>query len=157
MKPAMSDLNLAINGPPIEGNACPTLAADRVRPIVSRWDDLVLPKHRRMVVQYLTNEAGATELHLYYGDKEISFDEPDLFPFGETLAKQSRFTAGDATGWGEGYDWPRIRDLLQQLIDEGVLVHAADVDRTAGSGWRWGPSLTAAAVNLPSGAKLGRM
>lgn len=89
----------------------------------------MFPKHRRTVVQYSTGESGVAELHLYYDDKEISFDEPDLFPFGETLAKQARFTAGDATGWGEGYEWPRIRDLLQQLIEEGVLVRAAHVDR----------------------------
>jgi hypothetical protein len=122
MKPAMNDLQ-------IESGACPVDAAVNVRPVVSQCDDLVLPKHRRMVVQYSTDEAGVTELHLHYGAKEISFDEPDLFPFGETLAKHARFTAGDATGWGEGYEWSRIRDLLQQLIDEGVLVHAADVDR----------------------------
>src|SRR3954465_12353162 len=122
MKPAMND-------PRIENGACPVHAADGVRPVVSQGDDLVLPKHRRMIVQYSTDEAGVKNLHIYYDDKEISFDEPDLFPFGETLAKQAGFTAGDATGWGEGYGWPRIRDLLQQLIDEGVLVHAADGDR----------------------------
>jgi hypothetical protein len=52
-----------------------------------------------------------------------------LFPFGETLAKQSRFAAGEAMGWGEGYEWPRIQGLLQQLIEQGILVHAADVER----------------------------
>jgi hypothetical protein len=83
-----------------------------------------------MVVQYLAGENGATELHLYHGDKDISFDDPALFPFGETLAKQARFTAGDAADWGgESYDWPRIRDLLQHLIDEGILVHADAADR----------------------------
>lgn len=114
----------------IERDTCPVHAAGDIRPVVSRWDDLVIPKHRRMVVQHATNEAGATELRLYYDDKEIVFDEPELFPFGETLARQARFTAGDAMGWSEGYDWSRIRDLLQQLIDEGVLAYAADIDRT---------------------------
>src|ERR1700712_3149913 len=105
----------------VERDTCPVHEAGDVRPVVSRWDDLVIQKHRRMVVQRATNEAGAAELRLYYDDKEIIFDEPELFSFGETLARQSRFTAGDATNWGDGYEWPRMQDLLQQLIDEGVL------------------------------------
>src|SRR5688572_3139439 len=116
MKPAMNNLQF-------ESDVCSMDVADNACPVVSQHNDLMIPKHRRMVVQYSTDEADVTELHLYYGVKEISFDEPDLFPFGETLAKQARFTAGDATGWGEGYEWPRIRDLLQHLIDEGILVH----------------------------------
>ena len=92
--------------------------------VVSLSDKLVFPKHRQTVVQYLVGQTGAAELHLYYGDKEISFDEPDLFVFGETLASQARFTAGDAMAWGDGFAWPRVQGLLQQLIDEGVLVHA---------------------------------
>jgi hypothetical protein len=114
-----------------ERDMCPAHATGDIDAVVSRWDDLVVPKHRRMVAQHRTNEAGETELRLYYADKEIIFDEPELFPFGETLARQARFTAGDATGWGDGYEWPRIRALLQQLIDEGVLVYAAAVDQEA--------------------------
>lgn len=87
-------------------------------------DELVLPKHKRVFIQYVDAESGATELRLYYGDKEISFDEPELFGFGEGLAKQSRFVASTATTWGENYEWPRIRELLEQLIEEGVLRHA---------------------------------
>ena len=98
-------------------------------PTLSQSDELVFPQHRRAVVQYLADKSGTTELHLYYSDKDISFDEPDLFPFAETLAKQARFTAGDAADWGEGYEWPRIRDLLQQLIEAGILVHADAADR----------------------------
>ena len=120
--PAMNDLQLA-------SAACPVHAAGDARSVVSQWDDLVLPKHRQMFAQYLTDEAGATELHLFYGEKDVSFDEPALFPFGEALAKHPRFTAGDATRWGEGYEWPRIRDLLQQLIDQGILMHVTDVAR----------------------------
>jgi hypothetical protein len=89
-------------------------------------EELVLAMHKRVVTQYAINEDGMTELRLYYGDKEISFDEADLFPFGEQLAKQERFSAGTAAGWGAGYAWPRIRELLEQLLDEGVLQRAAD-------------------------------
>jgi len=91
-------------------------------------DELVFPKHKRAFVQYVTGESGAAELHLYYGDKEISFDEPELFDFGEGLAKQPRFLAGTATTWGKDYDWPRIRVLLEQLIEEGVLRRATPDD-----------------------------
>lgn len=91
-------------------------------------DELRLPLHRRMVTQYDTNAQGAPELRLFYADKEISFDEPELFAFGETLARQSQFKAGDALTWGAPGDWLRVRALLQQLIDEGVLRHADEGD-----------------------------
>ncbi|MBM0106802.1 hypothetical protein JM946_18875 [Steroidobacter sp. S1-65] len=87
-------------------------------------DELIFPKHKRVFAQYVTGEGGVTELRLYYGDKEISFDEPELFEFGEGLAKQPRFIAGTATTWGPNYEWPRIRELLEQLVDEGVLQRA---------------------------------
>src|SRR3954468_10663665 len=105
MKPAMNDLML-------ESAACPVHATGDLCPFLSQSDELVIPQHRRMIAQYLPNGNGAGELHLHYGDKDISFDEPDLFPFGETLVKQARFTAGDAARWGGGYEWSRIRDLL---------------------------------------------
>ncbi len=92
-------------------------------------DELVFPMHKRVIVQYSKDSAGSRELHLYYGDKEISFVEPDLFDFGENLAKQSRFVAKSATEWGNDYEWPRIQPLLEQLIEEGILQHAkASVD-----------------------------
>jgi hypothetical protein len=89
-------------------------------------DELVLPMHKRVVTQYATGEDGAPELRLFYGDKEISFDETELFPFGERLAKQARFVAGSSTGWGPGYAWPQVRGLLEALLEEGILVRAAD-------------------------------
>ncbi|NOT11715.1 MAG: hypothetical protein HOP23_07795 [Methylococcaceae bacterium] len=91
-------------------------------------DELVFPLHKRVIVQYSKDSSGSRELHLYYGDKEISFDEPELFEFGENLAKQSRFVAKTATEWGQCYDWPRIQRLLEQLIDEGILQYADDTD-----------------------------
>ena len=92
-------------------------------------DELVLPLHKRVVTQYFDDPAsGVRELRLFYADKEISFDEPELFAFGETLARQSRFVAGDALAWGTPGDWPRLRALLQQLIDAGVLRRTDDGD-----------------------------
>ena len=87
-------------------------------------DDLLeLPRHQRAFVQYAENDDGVRELRVFYGDKEISFDEPELFTFGETLVHQPRFRAGDALGWGCPGDWSRVRELLEQLIEAGVLHH----------------------------------
>jgi hypothetical protein len=112
-----------------ETSGCPIHAMRTQRTLLDADDELVFPKHKRVVAQYSTDESGVTELHLYYGEKEISFDEPELFAFGEGLAKQSLFVAGTATTWGDGYDWPRVRELLEQLIREGIL-RRADEDQS---------------------------
>lgn len=103
---------------------CPMHAAPALERLLKESDELVLPMHKRMVAQYATNAAGAKELFLYYEDKEISFDEPELFSFGEQLAKQERFVAGTAVTWSL-VTWPRIQELLEQLLDVGVI-HYAD-------------------------------
>ncbi len=90
-------------------------------------DELILSLKKRMVVQRIADETGRPELHLYYGDKDISFDEPELFTFGEALAEQSQFAAGDAVAWGQGQSWQTIRPLLEHLLEEGVLKHADDI------------------------------
>jgi hypothetical protein len=77
--------------------------------------------HKRAVVQYAQGESGADELFLYYFDKEVSFDEPDLFAFGEALARHGRFTGAGAMGWGDGYTWERVGPLLEHLLAEGIL------------------------------------
>ena len=69
---------------------------------MSMDDELVLPLQKRAVAQYAINEEGDRELRLFIADKEISFDEPELFAFGENLVRQSRFTAGAALGWAAG-------------------------------------------------------
>jgi hypothetical protein len=99
-------------------------------------EELVLPEHKLVFTQYSTDASGAAELRLYYGDKEISFDDPELFAFGERLAAQPRFVAGTAATWGKGYEWARVRKLLEQLIEEGVLQRAqatTTVSRAASS------------------------
>lgn len=115
------EAGMPMNSPSASG--CPVLSSMQTA-LLDEGDELVLPKHKRVVAQYSTNAAGTTELHLYYGDKEISFDQPALFAFGETLAKQSRFMAGAATRWGTGYDWLQVRELLETLVNEGVLQRA---------------------------------
>lgn len=91
-------------------------------------DELVLSMKKRMVVQRAIGESGRPELHLFYGDKEVSFDDPAHFGFGETLATQSRFTAGDAASWGTGQSWNSVRPMLEQLLAEGILKHAGAPD-----------------------------
>ena len=100
---------------------CPMHAAAAPAPELQPQHLLVLPRHKSAVVQYAENEAGERELRLFHLDKEICFDEPELFTFGETLAQKSRFVAAEALGWGQPGDWPKVRELLQALIDEGVL------------------------------------
>jgi hypothetical protein len=117
----------AANG--LDATRCPMQAMQVPQPMLEADDELVFPQHKRLVTQYAADASGALVLHLYYGEKEIVFDEPELFAFGEGLAKQSRFIAKTAVTWGEGYDWPRVRDLLAQLLEEGILRQAnADAD-----------------------------
>lgn len=88
---------------------------------------LYLPFRRRFTSEYATTPEGSKELRLFFGIKEISFDEPDLFSFGETLIQQDQFMAGSATTWsaGEPYDWERVKGLLETLLAEGILSREA--------------------------------
>ncbi|MEZ4363199.1 MAG: hypothetical protein R3B48_23695 [Kofleriaceae bacterium] len=99
---------------------------------------LHLPYRKRMWHSYATNDDGARELHVFYSVaaavKEITFDEERLFPFGEQLARQSSFVAETATTWGPGYEWTEIRELLEALIDEGIVVRGSGVDEDRGGG-----------------------
>ena len=113
-------------------------------------DELVFPKRRRVFTQYFTDTLGATQLHLYFGDSQISFDETDLFGFGESLATQSTFAAGSATQWGAGYAWERVRPLLEELIEEGVLRRATPHNYDAGTGLRQDGARTSLLPPAPS-------
>lgn len=88
---------------------------------VSAEVELLFPMAKRTICRYVTDHNGARELIIYCGDKEISFDEPELFSFGKNLTKQSRFIAKEALKWQEGVEWSRIKALLEQLIIEGIL------------------------------------
>lgn len=95
-------------------------------------DQLSCPHYRRMVSEYVTTDSGGQELHIYYGERDITFDEPELFQFGEGLATHEWFVARDATNWGAGYDWSRVRELLSRLLTEGILERSSanDSDRS---------------------------
>jgi hypothetical protein len=90
-------------------------------------DELLFPMSKGAFAQYWEDEETPRELRIFFRDKEIAFDDPAFYSFGETLIKQSRFRAGDALQWGE-YEWPRVREMLQDLIEADVLKYADEVD-----------------------------
>jgi hypothetical protein len=110
--------------PTQQAAVCPMHGLAPVVPSVERLSQsamLVFPLHQRVITQLLKNEAGQDELFLFYGDQQISFEEPELFAFGQALATQSRFAAGTATTWGPGCAWEKVQELLQQLLEAGIL------------------------------------
>ena len=108
-----------------DASKCPMHSRQFASPKLNPTDVLLLPRHKRVITQYQKNESGETELYLYYEEKEIFFDEPELFAFGERLAQQSHFIAHSTTTWGDGYSWELVKELLENLIEEGIL-HLAD-------------------------------
>src|SRR5574337_1679761 len=113
------DMQDGVQTPTISG--CPMHGHHGDQSSLEPEDKLFCPHYRRMVSEYVTIESGGQELRIYYGEKEITFDEPGLFQFGEGLAAHERFVARDATSWGGGYHWSRVRELLSRLLDEGIL------------------------------------
>jgi hypothetical protein len=90
-------------------------------------DELLFPMSKGAFSQYWEDEETPRELRIFFRDKEIAFDDPAFYSFGETLIKQSRFRAGDALQWGD-YQWPRVREMLEDLIEADVLKYADEVD-----------------------------
>lgn len=84
---------------------------------------LYIPKRKRLTHSRFKNDDGQEILHLFYGEVELIFDEPDVAPLGEKLIEVERFRADEAMAWSNAapHDWTRIRDLLQALIDQQVL------------------------------------
>lgn len=105
-------------------SACPMQISTAQPAKVEKDDILMIPHFKRLVVHHGKDEAGREEICLDYGEKEISFDEAQLFGFAEALAQNARFVASEATRWADGYDWTKIRPLLELLIEEGILQHA---------------------------------
>ena len=84
---------------------------------------LCIPRRKRLTHGRFKNEDGQEILHLFYGEVELIFDEPDIAPVGEQLMAVERFRAEEAMTWSNGapHEWEKIRDLLQALIDQNVL------------------------------------
>src|SRR5262249_12584409 len=96
---------------------------------------LCIPKRKRLTHGRFKNEEGQEVLHLFYGEVELIFDEPDVAPVGEKLIAVERFRAEEAMAWSNGapHAWDKIRDLLQALLDQQVLKRAAETPAAAES------------------------
>lgn len=88
-----------------------------------RGTTLFVPERRRFAQHTRRREDGGAEVVVYFGDKEICFDEPDLFPFAARLCATDRFVAESATTWsgGEPYAWERVKGYLEALVSEGIV------------------------------------
>src|SRR3569623_3713096 len=99
---------------------------------------LYIPKRKRMTHARIKSDDGQDVLHLFYGDTELIFDEPDVAPLGEKLLEVDQFRAEDAMAWStaEPHSWEKIRELLEALLHPRVLGRVADaaVGRTAEAG-----------------------
>lgn len=95
---------------------------------------LSVPKRRRFVQNRVQSPDGREELHVFYGDREIVFDEPELLPFADQLLARDSFRAEEAMTWSnaEPHSWEKIRELLTALLEHDVLKRAADAPSTAG-------------------------
>src|ERR1700760_3882115 len=89
-------------------------------------ESLFLTARKRFVPVYNTGAGGAKELTLYCGLQEISFDEPELFPWAEKLIQQDSFQAAESASWSSApLEWPRLKELLETLIEAGILAREA--------------------------------
>jgi hypothetical protein len=100
-----------------------------VLPMLDPDTVLVMPLARNVLMQWDVGDTAEKQLTLFYLDKEITFDEPSHFAFGEYLASNARFRAGDAADWG-GIGWEIASTLLVMLIDEGILRPASQIEET---------------------------
>lgn len=89
---------------------------------------LYIPKRRRLTHARLPGEDGQEILHLFYGDVELIFDEPDVAPLGEKLLEVEQFRAEEAMAWSnaEPHPWEKTRELLEALLEQHVLGRVAD-------------------------------
>lgn len=119
-------MNSEFNSDLLEMSATCAFSANKSGPntVLERNQALVLPFAKRLQVRRSQSDAGEMELHLDYGEREISFDEPALFGFAEGLASHAEFLAGEAMQWGGGYEWSTVKELLEMLLEEGILQSA---------------------------------
>jgi hypothetical protein len=90
---------------------------------------LYIPKRRRLTHARFKAESGQEVLHLFYGEVELIFDEPDLAPVGQRLLEVEQFRADEAMAWSTGapHAWDKVRELLESLLELQVLGRVADV------------------------------
>src|SRR3954469_16294185 len=84
----------------------PAAESERPAAVVDPHEMLFVTARKRFVPVYGQGQDGARELVLHVGTQEISFDEPDLFPWAEKLIEQDSFMAATATTWSaEPLEW----------------------------------------------------
>ncbi|MEY2935854.1 MAG: hypothetical protein RL033_6603 [Pseudomonadota bacterium] len=95
---------------------------------LQREEVLCIPKRRRLVHSTSKSPEGQEVLHVFYGDKELVFDEPDLVPFGNGLLGAEHFRAEEAMSWSNGtpHDWEKARGLLEALLEHEILKRVKD-------------------------------
>ena len=89
---------------------------------------LYIPKRRRLTHARIKGEDGALVLHVFYGDVELIFDEPDIAPLGDKLIEVEQFRAEEAMAWSNGapHSWDKIRELLEALLEQKVLIRVSE-------------------------------
>jgi hypothetical protein len=102
---------------------------------LQRSEVLCIPKRRRLLHSKLNDAEGNEVLHIFYGEKEIIFDEPELVPFGEKLLELERFRAEEAMSWSNGapHDWAKVREMLEALLDQEILKRIAEEEVSTGA------------------------
>lgn len=88
---------------------------------------LCIPKRRRLTHSRIKNDDGQEILHLFYGEIELIFDEPDIAPLGEKLIEVEHFSGQEVMSWTSGVEWERVRELLQALLDSQVIKRQAEI------------------------------
>jgi hypothetical protein len=96
---------------------------------LQRTEVLCIPKRRRLVHNRVKGTEGQDILHVFYGDREIIFDEPELLPFGDKLLQTERFRAEEAMSWSNGapHPWDKVREMLEALIEQDILKRVTEV------------------------------
>src|SRR5262245_38435140 len=105
-----------------------------IRLAVEPADCLHVPHRKRMTHAYVLGDSSPRTLCIYYGAKEVVFDDDRLFGFAEQLVRQTSFIAETATSWGAGYAWSEIRGLLEVLVAEGILRRGEPTEDPRGGG-----------------------
>jgi hypothetical protein len=101
---------------------------------IAPTERLFVPNRKRLSSAYGVNENGERELRLFYGMKEVTFDDERYFAFGEQLVAAPAFTGEHVTTWGPGYGWDELRPFLTALVDEGILARGEPSDDPRGGG-----------------------
>ncbi|HEX7840072.1 MAG TPA: hypothetical protein VF469_21495 [Kofleriaceae bacterium] len=105
-----------------------------MEPFIEPAERLFVPYRKRLFHSYAVNDQGTRELRLYYGMKEVVFDDERYFAFGEQLVTEPSFTGQRATTWGPGYAWDELRPFLEALLEEGILQRGESAEDPRGSG-----------------------